>query len=262
MMRPAFVGALVTGLATVALTKLRRPSWDRTSFSGSTVSLTGGLATATGAIASSGAVASAPALIASVTGACAGYVDDHLEESFGAKGKGFKGHLGALSRGEVTSGAVKILGVGMGAGAAGWLISSRSTGISRAVDAGVNTVLIAGMANLLNLFDLRPGRALKVALAVSTPLAVAGNKTAAGVLGTSVASLPTDLAGTTMLGDLGANALGAQVGVAAAQRLPLLGRFLVTAGVVGLTYASEKISFSKVIDECAPLRFVDQLGRP
>ncbi|MDP9799935.1 hypothetical protein J2S49_000011 [Arcanobacterium wilhelmae] len=262
MIRPALLGAVVAGVATAALAKMSLPKWDRPSYSGSTVSLTGGAASAAGAVVASAVSGDIPATIAGAAGAVAGYVDDHHEDSFSTMGKGFKGHLGALARGDITSGAVKILGVGAGAAVSGWCVASRSRGVTRLCDAALNTVLIASSANVVNLFDLRPGRALKVALATAVPLGLSGDKAALAVAGSSVASLPTDLHGDTMLGDLGANALGAQLGVALARRLPLGGRLAVTAVVVGMMYVSEKVSFSKVIDECAPLRFIDQLGRP
>lgn len=64
-----------------------------------------------------------------------------------------------------------------------------------------------------------------------------------------------------MLGDAGANALGAMLGVAAAASLPRSGRVAVLAGIVALTAASEKISFTKVIQRTPPLHWLDMLGR-
>ena len=64
-----------------------------------------------------------------------------------------------------------------------------------------------------------------------------------------------------MLGDAGANALGAMLGAAAAASLPRTGRVAVLAGVVVLTAASEKISFTKVIRRTPPLHWLDMLGR-
>ena len=64
-----------------------------------------------------------------------------------------------------------------------------------------------------------------------------------------------------MLGDAGANALGAMLGAAAAASLPRPGRVAVLAGVVALTAASEKISFTKVIQRTPPLHWLDMLGR-
>ena len=64
-----------------------------------------------------------------------------------------------------------------------------------------------------------------------------------------------------MLGDAGANALGAMLGAAAAASLPRPGRAAVLAGIVVLTAASEKVSFTKVIQRTPPLHWLDMLGR-
>ena len=64
-----------------------------------------------------------------------------------------------------------------------------------------------------------------------------------------------------MLGDAGANALGAMLGAAAAQTLPRSARLGLLAGIVALTVASEKVSFTRVIAATPPLRWLDMLGR-
>ncbi len=64
-----------------------------------------------------------------------------------------------------------------------------------------------------------------------------------------------------MLGDAGANALGAMLGAAAAIALPRPARVAVLAAVAGLTAASEAVSFTKVIERTPPLRWLDMLGR-
>ncbi len=64
-----------------------------------------------------------------------------------------------------------------------------------------------------------------------------------------------------MLGDAGANALGAMLGAAAAQTLPRSARLGLLAGIVALTVASEKVSFTRVIEATPPLRWLDMLGR-
>ena len=168
--------------------------------------------------------------------------------------RGFRGHLGALRHGEVTTGAVKLGGIG----AAG-LASATLAGGSPA-DVVINAGLVAGGANLLNLFDLRPGRAIKVAAASGALLGAAGQDGVAAPLGAALALLPEDLGERAMLGDAGANALGAMLGASAAG-LSRPTRLVLLAGIAGLTAASEKVSFTKVIERTPALHWLDMLGR-
>jgi len=192
-----------------------------------------------------------------------------------AKRRGLRGHLGALAHGEVTTGTVKLAGL-----AATGLAAALMEGGDPA-DVAINAGLIAGGANLLNLFDLRPGRAIKVAalsaagIAAGAALtrppaalhpyehggALTGLQAVAAPAGAALALLPEDLGEQAMLGDAGANALGAMLGAAAAQALPRGARAGVLAGIVALTVASEKVSFTKVIAATPPLNWLDMLGR-
>ena len=124
--------------------------------------------------------------------------------------------------------------------------------------------MVAGAANLLNLFDLRPGRAAKVYLALAAPALLAGEAgggVLAGPTGAVAVLLPEDLAERSMMGDAGANAVGAALGVAAAATLSRNSLAAVAAGIVGLTLMSERVSFSALIDEQPALRVLDSLGR-
>ncbi|MGI9008791.1 MAG: hypothetical protein ACR2FU_21820, partial [Streptosporangiaceae bacterium] len=171
--------------------------------------------------------------------------------------------------GEVTTGAVKIAGIGAAGLAGAMLLDCRDNGqgagrLARAADAGLNAALIAGAANLLNLFDLRPGRAIKVALLGAAGLALASSRARAGLAapaGAAAALLPEDLGERAMLGDCGANAVGAMLGVTAAATLPRPARLAVFGAVAGLTVASEKVSFTTVIARTPPLNWLDLLGR-
>lgn len=161
--------------------RIKASQWERTNFHGATVSLRGGVAMA-GASVASAAVASALSdqpraalggVVASLGGGLAGYIDDVDQGAHdgGKVAKGLKGHLGALAHGQVTTGVIKIAGIGASALAASALVGSKATSVSgKAADLALNTVLIAGTANLANLLDLRPGRALKATVLVATPL--------------------------------------------------------------------------------------------
>jgi UDP-N-acetylmuramyl pentapeptide phosphotransferase/UDP-N-acetylglucosamine-1-phosphate transferase len=186
-----------------------------------------------------------------------GAVDD-LRADSATSSKGLRGHLGALSHGTVTTGALKILGIGVSGVVASVLLTPRPRTLP---DVIVGAGLVAGSANLLNLFDLRPGRTLKVAAAAATMGTLAGSEQAAAALGVALAALPDDLGERTMLGDTGANALGALLGSAVAAAPPRAVRYGVLAIVVALTLASERVSFSKVIEGSAPLHCLDQWGR-
>ncbi|MCF0097479.1 hypothetical protein B0E54_06355 [Micromonospora sp. MH99] len=122
--------------------------------------------------------------------------------------------------------------------------------------------VIAGTANLLNLLDLRPGRAIKSGLLLGVPLAGGPHGgIAAGAAGAAAGLLRDDLSEDVMLGDSGANALGALLGVALAARSGPLGRAGLLAVLAGLTAASEKVSFTAVIQRTPGLRQFDALGR-
>jgi hypothetical protein len=246
------------------LPKEQQEPFARTNFRGEQVTLLEGPVAVTGALAgvladvgTPGRVRAAAAVAGAVSGAVGAY-DDLLGTT---QAKGFRGHLNALRRGEVTSGSVKILGVGAAGLVAAALLPRRSRGLGRAVDVVADGALIAGTANLVNLLDLRPGRAAKAVTALTLPVAGAGGPGAA-VAGAAAAVAPSDLAGRSMLGDCGANGLGAMAGTALAAALPRPLRWLALAGVVGLNLASEKVSFTQVIQNNPTLRAVDEWGRP
>ena len=132
----------------------------------------------------------------------------------------------------------------------------------RTADVLLGAGVIAGTANLVNLLDLRPGRAGKVAAALAAgTLAGAAGGLSAGPLGATLAVLPADLGERVMLGDSGANAAGALLGLRLAA-LPSRGtRAALLGGIVAFTLASERVSFTRVIEATPGLRELDRLGR-
>ena len=276
--RSALVAAAAARLSYAVLTA-RPPggatTWDRTNHRGEPVTLLEGPAVAiggiAGAVAAGGCTRDQLALADRRGGAAVFGAYDDLAGN--GVSKGFRGHLGALRAGELTTGAVKIAGIGA-TGLAAALIAGLAGAAARRDDGGaslslavadtlIDAGLVAGGANLLNLFDLRPGRAIKVALLAGGLLAQTRRGRAAAVapLAAAAALLPEDLGERAMLGDAGANALGAMLGTAAATSLPRPARVGVLAVVVGLTAASERVSFTKVIERTGPLRRLDMLGR-
>jgi UDP-N-acetylmuramyl pentapeptide phosphotransferase/UDP-N-acetylglucosamine-1-phosphate transferase len=268
------VAAGVAGARAVLRALGAQEALHRTNFRGRTVSLAGGPALAAGAAVSAAVAAPSPAaaaaaLTAGVASGAVGLYDDVVGNRPEQKAaKGFAGHLAALREGRVTSGLVKIAGVGAAGLAASALLAAdpgrprRATRAGRAADVLLGAGVIAGTANLLNLFDLRPGRALKVSGLIGAPLSLGRRGgLAAGPLGVAASVLPDDLDERVMLGDSGANAMGALLGVALAARTGPAGRAAALAAIAALTAASEKVSFTKVIEANPVLRQMDALGR-
>jgi UDP-N-acetylmuramyl pentapeptide phosphotransferase/UDP-N-acetylglucosamine-1-phosphate transferase len=255
------------------------PALERTNFRGRTVTLAAGPALAVGAatagaLGAGSAPAGAAALLAGVGAGSVGLYDDVVGARPDQKAaKGFAGHLAALREGRVTAGLVKIAGVGAaGLGAAALLAADprvaahprrqAAGALRRGVDVLLGAGVVAGTANLVNLLDLRPGRALKAGLLLGAPLAGGPfGGIAAGAAGAAAGIVREDLDERVMVGDSGANALGAVLGVSLAARTGPLGRAGVLAVLAALTAASEKVSFTQVIQRTPGLRHLDELGR-
>jgi UDP-GlcNAc:undecaprenyl-phosphate/decaprenyl-phosphate GlcNAc-1-phosphate transferase len=187
-----------------------------------------------------------------------GLIDDLLGDS---SARGFRGHLRALFHGEITTGFLKLFG---GAGVAVVLVATPgfATGRRLLVDA----LLIALAANLGNLLDRAPGRTLKFAALAYIPLAFVLGDGAVGIaiapaMGAAFGLLGDDLRERLMLGDAGANVVGAVLGLGV-----VLGRGQVTRTtalilLIVANVAAEIVSFSTIIDRVPPLRWFDRLGR-
>ena len=243
-------------------TRVLGVDWQRTNHAGRTVTLWEGAAFAAGAAAGSAVGGSPTGVVAALGGGAFGALDDHRGDSHS---KGLRGHLGALRRGRVTTGAVKIVGIGVTGLVSAALVDHGRGGRTR--HQSLTSTLLAGAvvaasANLLNLLDLRPGRALKVTIVLAAPMAVgAGSVPASVAAGAASAVVAADLRGEAMLGDTGANAAGALVGTALVGHLRPKGRVLALLGLTALTLASEKVSFTSVIESTPVLRELDRWGR-
>ncbi len=175
--------------------------------------------------------------------------------------RGFRGHLGALARGRLTTGSLKLIGgAALALAVVGPFVGEAPLRLV------TDAALVALCANLANLFDRAPGRVIKVAtVAFVAAVAVTGARArldaVAVTVGVSLGLLVDDLHERLMLGDAGANALGAVLGLGLVLTARPLVRTIALVVVVALNAAGEMVSFSKVIDAVPPLRAIDRAGR-
>jgi len=186
----------------------------------------------------------------------AGFYDDHQRGPH----RGLRGHLLELARGRVTPGTVKLFAA---VGAAALIAGLSGRGPLRAI---LGIPLMAGSANLWNLLDVRPGRAIKyflLAAIVLAALVTAGDVRVMGgiAVAASLVALWPDLREMAMLGDSGSNVLGLVIGIALFRSLSALALGLALAAIMVLHLLAETVSFSRVIDALRPLRWFDRVGR-
>ncbi len=191
-----------------------------------------------------------------------GLLDDALGNR---ETRGLKGHLRALLSGRPTTGSFKALfGGALGLVGGLWLHGPTLAGL-------VGGLLIALFANAMNLLDVRPGRALKGALvsfilgtgaAWQHPGAWAGASIvhAAAPIGAACALWRPDHKGTLMLGDTGANVLGAAAGIVWASA-PFSWQVLVVALLLLMHLYAERRSLSALIESVPLLSRLDRWGR-
>ncbi|MHB1460761.1 MAG: hypothetical protein ACYC1M_05735 [Armatimonadota bacterium] len=189
-----------------------------------------------------------------------GTIDDLFGKRDGEP-KGLKGHFSALFKGRITTGLIKAVGGVLGAVWLGGITAQHTW------QWPVNTLLIALSANAINLFDLRPGRAITISLvAISVCLVLAF---LAGqyflfiglVLIWSMCFFwrKEDAQAKAMMGDSGSNLLGAVMGVSLAVCLPAWASVSWLVVLVLLHVAAERVSFSQVIERTPWLARIDAL---
>lgn len=197
-------------------------------------------------------------LFAMAAATCLGLIDDF----WGARDtSGLLGHFRALLAGRLTTGAVKALGGGV----LGLLLGAQlfPAQLWKIVD---SSLMIALSINLLNLFDLRPGRAGKIFVLLCLGLLpfVFGRPEmvpVAMVLGALLAFLPADLKAGAMMGDAGSNTLGVVIGITAAATLDGYYRAAYLALVLLVHVITEKYSLTRIISANPVLNYLDMLGR-
>jgi UDP-GlcNAc:undecaprenyl-phosphate GlcNAc-1-phosphate transferase len=267
------------------------PSLQRRNWAGRSVPVSGGVVVATGATASLAiAAVVVPLFVPAAAGwsrtsvlpvaslvvgfAFLGLVDDLIGDD-GAKG--FRGHLRALANGRLTTGMVKLAG-GAAIAVVVTAASSPGQGAAWLGDVLGGAAVVALGANLANLLDRAPGRLGKASLLTGLPLLVvallpfAAGSDAPGAavavaapFGATWAMLPADQRERLMLGDTGANVVGAVAGWLAAATVVAgfgtAGLWTLVVVLVGANGLSEFVSFSRIIDAVPPLRALDRWGR-
>jgi len=153
--------------------------------------------------------------------------------------RGFRAHLAKGS----TTGMAKAVGIPLVA-----LATTRSLR---------KATVVALAANVLNQLDTRPGRALKAFLAGAALV----RGPAKSYLPMAVLLAPYDLREMTMLGDAGANALGALLGFGSVSKLTARGQLFAIAALAGVTAVGEARSLGELIERTPVLSRLDRLGR-
>jgi UDP-GlcNAc:undecaprenyl-phosphate GlcNAc-1-phosphate transferase len=190
-----------------------------------------------------------------------GFLDDSLGRGEAADSpRGWRGHARALRSGSLSTGAVKALGA---LALAAYVVSGRGLESWRYV---ADVALLVLTTNLFNLLDLRPGRAEKGLGLLCAGLCLGAWTFAPFELlgifaGPILVGAAFTLRERAMLGDTGANLLGAVGGVWLLSTLGPDARLAALAAVVGLTIYGELRSISATIDSVPPLRWLDSLGR-
>ena len=172
---------------------------------------------------------------------------------------GLKGHFKSLLNGKLTTGGFKALFGGF----IGLVIS---IAISKNIyDIVINTLIIALSTNLMNLFDLRPGRAIKGYLLISIVLLFTLGEYTRNLLllifPNVIAYFNQDLKAKAMMGDTGSNVLGISIGILFVMGYPLKVRLIWLAFLIFIHILTEKYSLTKIIENNKFLNFIDKLGR-
>jgi UDP-GlcNAc:undecaprenyl-phosphate GlcNAc-1-phosphate transferase len=188
-----------------------------------------------------------------------GLLDDALATD--ASPRGWRGHGAATLRGELSTGALKAAGsLGLA------LLAMSYLGLSNG-----RWLLAAGVlvlaTNAFNLLDLRPGRATKAFALLGAGLAI-GSADLHTLWALGLFAAPALVAGVydlrerAMLGDTGANLLGALAGLWLVLTLSGTGQLVALALLLVITLYGEMRSISALIDRTPGLRQLDSWGRP
>jgi UDP-GlcNAc:undecaprenyl-phosphate/decaprenyl-phosphate GlcNAc-1-phosphate transferase len=200
-----------------------------------------------------------------------GLIDDTLGERRAAPGageapapapaRGWRGHGAAVLRGELSTGALKAVGsLGLA------LFATSMLGLSSGRWLLATAVLVLA-TNAFNLLDLRPGRAVKAFVLLGLGVGL-GSGEARPLWAIGLFAAPALVAGfydvreRAMLGDTGANLLGALGGLWLVLALSGAGQVVALALLAAVTVYGELRSISDFVERTPGLRQLDSFGRP
>lgn len=186
-----------------------------------------------------------------------GLVDDTL----GGKPRGWRGHGRAVLHMQLSTGALKAAG---SLGLALYAISYAGLSTGRWLLASAVLVLAT---NVFNLLDLRPGRATKVFVLLGIGLTIGAASVrplwALGLfVGPALIAGLYDLRERAMLGDTGANLLGALAGLWLVLAMSEVGQAVALAVLALITVYGELRSITTLVERVPLLRKLDSWGRP
>jgi len=195
-----------------------------------------------------------------------GLVDDTLApdtspQTAGPAHRGWRGHGAAALRGELTTGVLKAVGsLGLALFAMSYLGLSNGRWL-------LATGVLVLATNVFNLLDLRPGRSSKAFVLLGAGLTI-GSRELRPLWALGLFAAPALLAGVydlrerAMLGDTGANLLGALAGLWLVLTLSETGQLVALGLLAVVTVYGELRSISTLIERTPVLRELDSWGRP
>ncbi|HUA75343.1 MAG TPA: hypothetical protein VL988_11345 [Solirubrobacteraceae bacterium] len=193
-----------------------------------------------------------------------GLIDDTLGEPRAGEpvARGWRGHGAALLRGELSTGVLKAVGsLGLA------LLAMAALGYSSNWRWLLAAAVLVLATNAFNLLDLRPGRAGKAFVLLGLGLSIgAASVRELWTLGLFAAPALVaglyDLRERAMLGDTGANLIGALAGLWLVLTLSGTGQVIALILLAAITVYGEVRSISGFVERTPGLRHLDSLGRP
>jgi UDP-N-acetylmuramyl pentapeptide phosphotransferase/UDP-N-acetylglucosamine-1-phosphate transferase len=184
-----------------------------------------------------------------------------IDDSFSDTARGWRGHGRRVLRGGFSTGALKAAG---SLGLALYVMSEQHLSTPRFLLA---TGVLVLATNLLNLLDLRPGRSTKALVLLGAGLSI-GSQSLKAAWALGLFAAPALIAGLddlrerAMLGDTGANLLGALAGLWMVLTLSGLGQLIALILLAAITIYGEFRSISEFVERTPGLRELDSWGRP